>query len=246
MTRLLLLDPVGVDIHTGVEAKVARATVGPDVEVVVRHLDGLPPTVYVPPVPVITPLLAQAASAAQDEGFDAVGIGCCSDPGLEAAKNAADIPVTGPFESLTWLVRREPGLAPVSVFFNVSPPGPGESTLAWEDWGPKLVDRYGATRLFGAAHAVATERPEADFADGSSTDPTTVGDALIKSMRGGLVARGRQALAAAALEGSRSVFLACTYWAGLKQSLASDTGLRVLDPIETLATHLAALAKGEA
>ena len=218
MTRILLLDPVGVDIHGPLEQQVAQRVVGPDTIVEVRNLDGLPATVFVPPVWVVAPRLVEAARKAEMEGFDAIGIACCSDPGLHDVRDAVSIPVTGPFEAMAARVSRTASLQPLSVFFNVAPAGPGESPFTWEDWGPALVERYGIDGKLAPSHTINTPRPQVDFA-GADAAPADVGAALIDAMRTGLVADGGSALQAAEADGAHSVFLACTYWANLTDVL---------------------------
>ncbi len=119
MNRILLLAPVGTTMHLAAEAASARRAVRQDTEVEVRHLPTLPETIYVSPVPQLVPELVAAAVAAEAEGFDAIGISCCSDPGLAEVRAAVRVPVSAPFEAARALL---PGLAPLSVFFIDVPP----------------------------------------------------------------------------------------------------------------------------
>jgi allantoin racemase len=102
------LGPDGGAVWAGIEA-VAKKVIRPDTEVTLRHVDKdpeVPPALAWPwPLnwPSVQPLreapIISGCIKAQEEGFDAVVIGCALDPGLHQARGLLDIPVVGPGES---------------------------------------------------------------------------------------------------------------------------------------------------
>ncbi|MDB6095461.1 MAG: Hydantoin racemase-like protein [Verrucomicrobia bacterium] len=97
--KILVLNPfAGVTL----EAEHCRRVARPDTELVFENIADVFPLNYVTYIY----YRLQCASAvvervlrAQDQGFDAVFICCCYDPGLGEAREVADIVVTGAFES---------------------------------------------------------------------------------------------------------------------------------------------------
>ncbi|MEU1300204.1 aspartate/glutamate racemase family protein [Streptomyces shenzhenensis] len=238
MTRVLLLAPVGTDMHLAAEEHSARRAVRADTHIEVRHLAGLPETVYVPPEELFVPVLVRAAVAAERAGYDAVGISCCSDPGLDEVRAAVSIPVTAPFEAARALL---PALAPLCVLYVDVPPGAGESDLAGADWVPELAARYGMTHLITEPQPVSVPRPAVERTDGRHT-ARDVGEALIAAQRYGLERHGPAVARRAEAAGARGILPACTYWTGTTDALTAVTRLPVLDPVELLARHAESLA----
>jgi len=232
--RVRLLAPVGTDLHVAAELRAARRAVRPGTRVEVRHLPGLPATVYVPPEELFVPALVRAAVAAEREGVDAIGISCCSDPGLDAVRAAVSVPVTAPFESACALL---PALGPLAVLCVDVPPGAGESEAVGADWVPVLAARYGVADLVPPPYPVPVARPAVERGD-----PRAVGAALVAAQREGLRRHGPAVARTAETAGARALLPACTYWTGTTGVLAASTRLPVLDPVEVLARHVEALA----
>jgi allantoin racemase len=71
-----------------------------DVDLDVTHLDVVPalPNYYAEKHLVEVEVM-RAAVRAQEDGYDALVIGCCYDPGLVQARELVDIPVIGPLEA---------------------------------------------------------------------------------------------------------------------------------------------------
>ena len=97
--KILVLNPFAGETR---EAEHCRSVARPDTEIVFENIAQVYPLNY------ITYIFYRhhAASAvvervlrAQDEGFDAVFICCCYDPGLAEAREVADIIVTAAFEA---------------------------------------------------------------------------------------------------------------------------------------------------
>lgn len=80
--------------------EVLRRQAAPGVEVEVRSLAAGPPSIESAyEAALVVPEVVRAAREAEGQGFDAVIIGCFSDPGLEAAREVVAIPVVGPGQS---------------------------------------------------------------------------------------------------------------------------------------------------
>ena len=60
---------------------------------------GVPATIFLPAASLFLNQLLAAVEQGEKDGFDAVVIACCSDPGLEDAKDLVSIPVTAPMEA---------------------------------------------------------------------------------------------------------------------------------------------------
>ena len=101
MTRILVINPLGVDIYDGMTEEILAGAVGAGTEVVVRSLagTGVPETAFLPATSLFMNQLLGAVTQAERDGFDAVVIACASDPGLEDAKDLVSIPVTAPMEA---------------------------------------------------------------------------------------------------------------------------------------------------
>jgi Asp/Glu/Hydantoin racemase len=239
MTRILLVAPVGSDMHLGLEQAVAARAVGPATEVIARHLEGVPDSVYVPPEEVFLPPLVEAVERGAAEGFDAIGISCCSDPGLAICRSAVDVPVGAPFEAVS---RRLPEVGSLGILYVAVPPIAGESELRGEEWIPALLATYGCASSVGPVLPVPVARPQVDFRADDAT-PEAVGEALVIAMREAMNTVGIERAREAAARGARAVLPTCTYWAGVLDEVreAIDDVL-VLDPIEELARDLEARA----
>lgn len=241
MTRILLLAPVGLPLHLRPEEATARAAVTPGTTVEVRHLPGLPATVYVPPEGLFVPHLVEAARAGEREGFDAIGISCCSDPGLQEVRDAVAVPVTAPFEAVASLL---PALGPLAVLYVDNEIGEGESTLRGAAWVPAIAQRYGVADHLAVTTAIPVARPAVEPGDDSAT-PGAVGHALLAAQADALRRHGPGALDRARTHGARTALLACTYWTGQTRLLgrrSAGAPLRVLDPVAVLARHAETLA----
>jgi allantoin racemase len=92
----------------------------------------------------VVPELTRAIPRAQSEGFDAVIIGCFSDPGLEALRELVNIPVIGPGSSAVHLA------AQLGTRFSViAPLGGGEGRLAARLRALGLADTFASVRGIG-------------------------------------------------------------------------------------------------
>ena len=99
--RILLINPLGVNVYDELVDEVVRAALSSDTELVVRSLagTGVPETAFLPAASLLLNQLLSAVQQGERDGFDAVVIACASDPGLADAKELVSIPVTAPMEA---------------------------------------------------------------------------------------------------------------------------------------------------
>ena len=107
----------------------------PERIVVVRSLagTGVPTTVFLPAASLFTNQLLGAVEQGEKDGFDAVVIACCSDPGLEDAKDLVSIPVTAPMEEPA--VATAVGLGRLAVIAPRIESAEGENLPQSANWG---------------------------------------------------------------------------------------------------------------
>lgn len=94
--RLLVINPVGVDVWNDLVLNYARTVLSPDVDVTVKHIPGAPPFIETEyEKELAAPLVVREVLKANEEGFKGVIINCFDDPGLEASREVSSIPVFG-------------------------------------------------------------------------------------------------------------------------------------------------------
>ncbi len=97
--KILVLNPFAGEMR---ELERTRSVARPDTEIVFDTIADTYPLNYVTYIYYRHKCAEQVVERvirAEDEGFDAVFICCCYDPGLWEARELVDIPVTGAFES---------------------------------------------------------------------------------------------------------------------------------------------------
>ncbi len=97
--KILVLNPFAGETR---EAEHCRKVARPDTEIVFENIGEVYPLNYVTYIYYrhqCATAVVERVLRAQDQGFDAVFICCCYDPGLGEAREVADIPVTAAFEA---------------------------------------------------------------------------------------------------------------------------------------------------
>ena len=122
-----------------------RARTAPGVEVEVWSLaDGPPSIESAVEAALVVPELTRKVVQARSEGFDAVIVGCFSDPGLDALRELVDIPVIGPGSSAVHLA------AQLGTRFSViSPLGGSDGRVAARLRALGLADKFASVRSIG-------------------------------------------------------------------------------------------------
>lgn len=100
------LNPFGTADYDDMIRQVLEPDLRPDVELTVTHLDVVPPVPhYYAQKHLVEVEVMKAAVRAERDGFDALVIGCCYDPGLIQARELVGIPVVGPLEASVGMSR---------------------------------------------------------------------------------------------------------------------------------------------
>jgi allantoin racemase len=100
MPRIDFLNPFGTPAYDELIAETLTPYARPDTELVIRHLVNSPENIdYYWPKALVEEEVYEHAMAAEAEGFDAIIVGCCYDPGVRVARELVDIPVIGPLEA---------------------------------------------------------------------------------------------------------------------------------------------------
>lgn len=92
----------------------------------------------------VVPELTRAIPRARAEGFDAVIVGCFSDPGLDALRELVDIPVIGPGSSAVHLAAQLG-----TRFAIIAPMGGGDGRVAARLRALGVADKFAGVRGIG-------------------------------------------------------------------------------------------------
>lgn len=96
MPKLLVINPVGVEVWNDLVLEYAKQVLSPETSIVVRHIPGAPPFIETDyERELAASLVVKEVVRANREGFNAVVINCFDDPGLEASREVSDILVLG-------------------------------------------------------------------------------------------------------------------------------------------------------
>jgi len=242
-TRILVLNARADRLFDEVRRELVVPFVGPSTEVVVRSLagTGVPGTAFLPAASLFMNQLLQAVVEAERDGFDAVVIACCSDPGLEDAKDLVSIPVTAPMEAA---VATSLGLGRLGVVAPRIQSGEGENLPQDANWVRRLINRYGGERNFAGVWSARAGHPSAEeTARLLADDPEGLRTAIRSEMAASIAGPAGEVAEAAWREGDATVlFFACTLWGGLLAPVADRVGVPVLDPLVTPVRYAELLA----
>ncbi|HUG29940.1 MAG TPA: aspartate/glutamate racemase family protein [Candidatus Limnocylindria bacterium] len=98
--RIAFINPFGTPIYDEIirETLAPYAAAGTQLDII--HLDGVPENIdYYYPKHLMEIGVFDAVRRLEAEGYDAVVVGCCYDPGVKVAREIVDIPVVGPLEA---------------------------------------------------------------------------------------------------------------------------------------------------
>lgn len=239
--RILYIDPVGTDIYDEHMAHVLRPQASPDTELVIRNLQGVPKTPFLPTPAVFYNQLFQTIIDAEREGFDGVVISCCSDPGLKDAKTLVKIPVTAPFEAAA---RTAPALGRLGVIVPLIESGEGENLPSNANWARDLAREYGVTEYITSVRAAPADHP-------SNEESMRLFEENPEALRQLVLGGMERAVHTTVMEQSkRSVyeddatvlFYGCTFWGGMLGPVARAVPAAILDPLITPLKYIELLA----
>ena len=98
--RICFLNPFGTDDYDRLISDTLSPSLRGATDLEIRHLEDCPRNIdYYVPKHLVEVEVIRAAIAAEQDGFDAVVIGCCYDPALVQVREALTIPAVGPLEA---------------------------------------------------------------------------------------------------------------------------------------------------
>ena len=195
---------------------------GTTVEVVHLALEEEARHPFLPSVPTYLGDLFRVINQAEGQGFDAVIVGCCSDPGYRSGKRAASIPVVFPLEAGLYLATM------LAERISVITPGP----LSEVAWIMDSAAHYGlAAKISSVPIAHVPYPPPSDLEWMMANDPSRAAEAVLEAHRqsivGDVLAQGRVAVEH---DGAGALVLACTFWGGTTYGLEAQLDVPVVDP----------------
>lgn len=230
--RILLLSVRGNDMFDAERHRIVAPAVSSDTEVVVRSLvgSGVPDTAFLPAASLFMNQLLAAVVQGERDGFDAVVIACCSDPGLEDAKELVSIPVTAPMEAA---VATGLALGRMAVIAPRIESGEGENLPQDANWVRRLIHRYGGESSFAGVFSAQSGHPPADEVERLlAEDPDGLRAAVRREMTASIAGAASDAAELAWREHDATVlFFACTLWSGLLDPIRERVPIPVLDPL---------------
>lgn len=98
--RIAFINPFGTPVYDEIIRETLVPYASADSRVDVVHLEGVPANIdYYWPKHLMEAGVFELVMGLEDEGYDAVVVGCCYDPGVRVARELVDIPVVGPLEA---------------------------------------------------------------------------------------------------------------------------------------------------
>lgn len=98
--RIAFINPFGTDDYDEIIGDTLRPLAFEGTQLDVRNLIGAPKNIdYYWPKHLVEAKVFEECMALEREGYDAIVVGCCYDPGVRVARELVDIPVVGPLEA---------------------------------------------------------------------------------------------------------------------------------------------------
>jgi allantoin racemase len=98
--RIAFINPFGTDAYDDIITQTLGPLAMADTELIVTNLIGSPENIdYYWPKHLLENAVFTEVMRLEQDGFDAVIVGCCYDPGVRVARELVDIPVVGPLEA---------------------------------------------------------------------------------------------------------------------------------------------------
>jgi allantoin racemase len=98
--KICFINPFGTPAYNGLIHETVSPYLTGGAELVVRNTTNCPENIdYFYSKHLIEEAVFESCIAAEKDGFDAVIVGCCYDPGVRVARELVNIPVVGPLEA---------------------------------------------------------------------------------------------------------------------------------------------------
>ena len=98
--RIAFINPFGTDAYDAIIDETLRPMAMDDTALEIRNLIGAPADIdYYWPKHLLETAVFEECIHLEEEGFDAIVVGCCYDPGVRVARELVQIPVVGPLEA---------------------------------------------------------------------------------------------------------------------------------------------------
>jgi Asp/Glu/hydantoin racemase len=242
--KILLINPLGVDIFDQITVDIVAPHLADDTEVDCVSLGSdAPPTPFLAPLDQILEPLTRKVVGAKAQGYDAVAISCSGDPGLQQVRAASELPVTGALEAACLAAGDRK-----TVFLQRRLPDPYPSIMPTQrgsEWLYEKIAGYG----LGEETVKVRPVPIAGHPDPETvarmavSDPDGLRELILGAMESAALGPGiAQSLAAQTEDGAAALYFNCTFWGGLLDPVADKVSVPVLDPLIVVARHAEALA----
>lgn len=100
MSKVAFINPFGTPAYNGLIEETLHAYARPGTEIAVSNVTNCPENIdYYYTKHIVELEVFEHVIKAEKDGFDAVIVGCCYDPGVRTARELVDIPVIGPLEA---------------------------------------------------------------------------------------------------------------------------------------------------
>ncbi|QEX25240.1 Asp/Glu/hydantoin racemase [Hypericibacter adhaerens] len=98
--RINFINPFGTPVYNNLIKETLLSYARPDTEIVITNTENCPENIdYYYNKHIVELVVMEDVMRAEQQGFDAVIVGCCYDPGVRVARELVDIPVIGPLEA---------------------------------------------------------------------------------------------------------------------------------------------------
>jgi allantoin racemase len=98
--RINFINPFGTPVYNNLITETLLPYARSDTEIVVTNTRNCPENIdYYYNKHIVEMVVMEDVMRAEKEGYDAVIVGCCYDPGVRVARELVDIPVIGPLEA---------------------------------------------------------------------------------------------------------------------------------------------------
>lgn len=216
MKRIRFINPFGSAAYDEIIGKTLSRYQGDDTALDIAHLENCPPDIdFFYSKHMIEQALFEAVMRAEEEGCDAVIVGCLYDPGVRVARELVDIPVIGPLEASFQM----------AAYY-------GHSTMVLTDHRKAVPYIYDQARLNGQGDTVRGVDAIDWFVKDMIEDRRAVADDVV-----------RLSAEAAKRFGAETVIMGCTIIAAIYQEYLMEGGTP--SPVPIINPNLMALKMAE-